>query len=113
MDVLENVAQLITSGHFSDALRVLQDRPFSSHHRPVVDVLRADLLERTGRHGASRDLTNSLVRRKDLPANYRSTCEFVLGRLDWNGGDNDSAVVHLQKSVSLAKQSSDLERLCW
>src|SRR5581483_348749 len=76
------------------------------------DVLRADILEHLGRDGSSRALVTALLKRKELSAADRSICELVLGKLDWKGGDNDGAILHLQRAVSSAKGSGDLHRLC-
>src|SRR5437870_4332576 len=113
MATIDSARQLVGSGRFSSALRILETEAIPPQHRRTADVMRADLLERVGRRSASRDLINSLLKRSDLAGSDRALCELVLGRLDWNAGDNDAAILHFQRGVSLAKQAADLERLCW
>src|SRR5439155_21751841 len=43
----------------------------------------------------------------------KNICEFVLGRIEWDAGNTDSAVLHFQRAVTLATQCEDRSVLCW
>jgi tetratricopeptide (TPR) repeat protein len=105
--------ELERAGRFLQALQVLQQGPVRPAEKRTVDVLRAQLLERTGKYSSSRSLIDSLFRMKDLSHGDRSTCELVVARLDWDSADIDRAIFHLQRSIEAAKQSDELERICW
>src|SRR5437763_1903646 len=110
---LDQARQLAAAGRFADALKALDALAPSREFGRVADVLRAELFERVGRLGQSRSLVESLLRTRDLSTADRSSCEFTLGRLDWESGDRNAAITHIQRSLSLANQVNDLERSCW
>ena len=78
-----------------------------------MEALKADLLERTGQHSRSRLLTERLLSSRELTGGDRAACELVMARLDWDTSDVDSAIVRLQRSISLATKAGDLDRRFW
>ncbi len=113
MESLTAVRQLNAAGRFAEALKALEHAGADRRDRLAADLLNADLLERTGRFAQSRTLAESVSRSRDLTAADRSACELVLARLEWEHANTDSVIVHLQRSIALASQVGDLERLCW
>ena len=85
----------------------------ASRHRDAAAVLRCELLERTGAYSTAFDLAQTLLRSRTLCAEYRSTCEFVIGRLLTELGDLAPAKAHLQRSATIASESHLYERLAW
>src|SRR5438309_312812 len=110
---LQAVRQLVSVGRFGEALKVLDDQHLPPRQRPDADTLRAELLERLGNHGQSLALAERLLKARELSSSNRSACELVVARIKWESGDTDESVLHLQRSLSIAKQSADLERTCW
>jgi DNA-binding NtrC family response regulator len=113
MDALAQAHQLKKAGRFAEALRFCDTGNLAREDRQAVDVLRVDLLEQVGRYGQARALAQTLLRSKTISLTQRSSCEFVLARLDREDGDLESAVARLRRSVELAVQGKDLERACW
>ena len=113
MNALEIVGQLNDEGRFSDALKVLNGQASLSTPRNTREVLRAELLERLGRFGQARSILQTVMRAKELIGRDRSSCEFILGKIDLEEGLTESAIEHLQHSVQLARESGDLRRQCW
>src|SRR2546428_794019 len=72
---LASIARLVTCGRFGDALSSLEELVPDWSHRQVVAVLKADLLERIGRHGLSRQTAEALLKSRDLTIVNRSVCE--------------------------------------
>ena len=60
----------------------------------------------------ARNETNCPVCGALVPIN-KSICELVLGRSDWDEGNRNSAILHLQRSVCVAMEVGDWERVCW
>ena len=81
MNSLATVAALRDAGRFADALRARGEIRINAQERPSADVLRAELLERTGDYSQSRNLTETVLRRANLSVGDRSTCELVLAKL--------------------------------
>src|SRR5438552_181618 len=113
MTSLEHAKALTAVGKFADALRTLDSAPPNRGMGRGADVLRAELLERVGRLGQSRVLTEGLLKARDLGAADRAAVELTVGRLDWEDGNRDTAITHIQRSAALAVQAGDLERECW
>jgi DNA-binding NtrC family response regulator/tetratricopeptide (TPR) repeat protein len=76
-------------------------------------VLRAELLERTGRYSESRILAEGLIKTRRLSLVQRSSCEFSLGLIDWDEGDTDASITHFQRSLKYATSADDPTRICW
>ena len=113
MQTLEGIHALARTGRFRDALKALERSSQGRAEHVAREVLRAELLERVGSLGHSKELSEGLLQRRDLSPSYRSACEYTLGLIHWDSGDSDRAVVHLQRAVSFAEAASDLSRLCW
>ncbi len=105
MAALQDVHDLMVSGQYGAALRALDGR--TGVDRFTSDLLRLELLERLGEHAEARALVQQLARRRALLPGAKSICEFVLGRIEWDAGDTDSAVLHFQRAVTLATQCPD------
>jgi DNA-binding NtrC family response regulator/tetratricopeptide (TPR) repeat protein len=110
---LHAVRLLREAGRFAEALKVLGGLRIARVERVAADVLRADLLERTGRLGASGTMVRGLLRDPHLSPDDRSACELVLARLAWADGDIDQAIAGLQRSIRIADDEQNLERLAW
>jgi transcriptional regulator with PAS, ATPase and Fis domain/tetratricopeptide (TPR) repeat protein len=112
METSTSARQLLAAGRFIEALRLLDDRSTISRAR-TDDVLRVEVLERIGRHLQCRALAERLLNTKELNHADRSICEFSRGLVELNAGNIETAIAHLQTSVSAALLAQDLERLCW
>ncbi len=113
MNALEIVGQLNEEGRFSDALKLLNAQASVGTPRNTRDVLRAELLERVGRFGQARSILQTVMKTREVIGRDRSSCEFVLGKIDLEEGRTESAIAHLQHSVQLAREAGDLRRQCW
>ena len=113
MNALETVASLNDAGLFVDALKALNELSSNSLSGSAREVLHAELLERVGRFSQARVILQTLIKRKNLDSGERSSCELVLGKIEWEEGLTESAIEHLQRSVQLASEAGDLRRRCW
>jgi DNA-binding NtrC family response regulator/tetratricopeptide (TPR) repeat protein len=112
MESRRAVVDLIRAGRFLAALELLEEAP-GGIPKVSADVLRAELLERTGQSERSRALVTRLLRVRELEPSERAVCEFVMGQLEWEtGGDTEAAVVHVQRAVALADSAKDTQRAC-
>ena len=109
MDSSNTAQKLIASGRFREALGVI-DRSGTSHGD---DLLRLHALERLGQYSQCRSLAIQLLRKRDLGDADSSSCEYVLGLVDWDEGRSAQAIEHMQRSVFRASRSKDIERLGW
>lgn len=110
---LTAVRELQRRGRFSEALGLLGT--LQERRAPAIeaDVLRAELLERTGSYAQAETLGRKLIGSRLLRPGDRSACEFTLGLVGWDAGRTTEATGHFQRAVSLAQDAGDLERLCW
>src|SRR5580693_295274 len=113
MESLARASELKRLGRFAEALGVLARSEVAPADRQDADVLKADLLEQVGRYGQARALAHTLLRSRTLSPSQRSTCEFVLARIDREDGKLESSIVRLHRSVALAVQGKDPVRACW
>src|SRR5262249_54810205 len=113
MDSCGYVKQLASEGRFIEALTALERISIARADRISADVLRVHLLERLGRCAEARALAEHLAQSKGLTSGDRSACELALGMIDWDEGRSEEAIVHHQRSVSMAEESRDPERLWW
>jgi DNA-binding NtrC family response regulator/tetratricopeptide (TPR) repeat protein len=113
MDSLGQAHEFKRLGRFAEALGFLARSEVEHADRQDADVLKADLLEQVGRYGQARALAHTLLRSKTLSPSQRSSCEFVLARVDREDGKLESSVARLHKSVALAVQGKDHVRACW
>jgi transcriptional regulator with PAS, ATPase and Fis domain len=111
MTALHSVRELIATGRYGAAQRALDSR--SPGDRLVTDLLKLEILERVGQHNEARALAHQFLKRRGLPPDAKSTCEFVLGRLEWDAGNTDNAVLHFQRAVTSANHANDRLLLCW
>ena len=101
--------RLITLGRFRDALEAFGPIGISRKE----DILRLQVLERLGKYPSCRSLATQLLKKKDLDDADTSSCEYVLGLIDWDEGQSAQAIEHMQRAVFRASRSRDLERLGW
>ena len=113
MERLESVRNLVRAGRFAEGLSALESVAAFGSVRADAEVLRVELLERTGKYAQSRVLSERLLKSRNLSAAHRSGCEFVLGLILWNEGDTEESIVHLQRSLALAEIANDPVRRCW
>jgi DNA-binding NtrC family response regulator/tetratricopeptide (TPR) repeat protein len=113
MQSLGQASELKRLGRFAEALGVLARSEVTPADRQDADVLKADLLEQVGRYAQARALAHTLLRSRTLSPSQRSTCEFVLARIDREDGKLESSIARLHRSVALAVQGKDPVRACW
>src|SRR5436309_1315424 len=111
MTGLEQVKELVAAGQYATALRALNGRAIFD--RLTGDLFRMELLERVGQHAEGRELAEQVSKRRGLSPDQKSTCEFVLGRIEWDAGNTDSSLLHFQRAVTYAAQSDNRVILCW
>ena len=110
---LHAVRLLREAGRFTEALKALDGLRIAREERVAADVLRADLLERTGPLGSSATPVLALLHGSHLsPADPRYS-ELVRARLAWADGDIDQAIAGLQRRFASPPIEQDLERLAW
>src|SRR5438045_16458 len=105
MTGFQQVRELVASGQYASALRTLEGRPLLD--RLTGDLFRIELLERVGQHSEARELAEQIGKRRALSPDAKSTCEFVLARIEWDAGNTDNAILHFQRAVTHASQSED------
>jgi DNA-binding NtrC family response regulator len=105
---LHEIDELKRQGRFQAALEALETV------RPTIAGagMKAELLERLGRHNECRDVVRSLLRSHQLTNSQRSNSEYVLSHIALEQGDTPGALAHLQRAASLARGANDLEALC-
>src|SRR5271169_3484448 len=113
MESIDTARQLTIAGRYTCALQTLDRISIARSERVGGDVLRAQLLERIGRHSQSRALVESLLGSKELTQKDKGVCEHVLARIEAENGNTDLSIQHLQKSISFANQGGALEGAFW
>ena len=77
------------------------------------ETLRAELAERVGRPREAERIAKALVADESLVGCLRTRCLTVLGSIALENGNAEEALRTLQAAVSVAKEHSCLEELCW
>jgi DNA-binding NtrC family response regulator/tetratricopeptide (TPR) repeat protein len=113
MGSLETVRSLCDAGRFLDALKALGRSTVPRTEQRAADVLKAELLERTGSYTQARVLVESLIKRPGLSSADRSSSELLLALVDWEDRRIAPALVRFERSIAIAKHGQHLERLCW
>ena len=114
MNGLNVVEDLVRAGRFGAALTTLERLAVTPSIRLPVDVLHAELLERTGRHSQSKAIAERLLKNQNLTLGNRSSCESVLALIEAErDGETGKALKHMQRALLLAENSKDLRRICW
>jgi DNA-binding NtrC family response regulator/tetratricopeptide (TPR) repeat protein len=103
---LDGARELAYAGRFVDAFGALNKSSILPNERLASDLLRAEFLERTGKHGHALSLISSLTSKRLNPFD-RSVCEFLLARIDYEAGNTDSALLHIQRSMALSSEGTD------
>jgi tetratricopeptide (TPR) repeat protein len=109
----EAAAQLTAAGRFAAALEAIETTRHLGSSDAALEVLRAELLERVGKFRHAKSIVETLTKSKRIEKGELSSCEFILGKIDWEEGATESAISHVQRAVSLAHQSGDLRKKCW
>lgn len=113
MSPLDDVVSLCRRGCFADALSRLKSSTLAGDERVRADVVHAELLERLGHTTQSQQLIERVRRGRHLTLADQAVCEFVLGQIAWEvDGRVETAIAHVQRSVTLARQAHDGHRLC-
>jgi transcriptional regulator with PAS, ATPase and Fis domain len=112
MSDLNKVEELQRAGRYLEALEAIDRAQIFRSNRLNADVLRAELLERTGRYRESRFLSERLLNTHDLSPEYRARCECVLGLVDTDEGNTQQATFHFQRAVSLAQSAKNPRLAC-
>ena len=106
MNGLNIVEDLVRAGRFGAALTTLERLAVTPNIRLSVDVLHAELLERTGRHSQSKAIAERLLKSQNLTPGYRSSCESVLALIEADrDGETGKALKHMQRALLLAENS--------
>ena len=93
---------LANAGLFSEALVVLRDCSIPREDRLSAEVLRTELLERTGKYTEAGERADALLKSRNITETHRSGCYLTLGRIAAEGGRFDDAVAHLQRARTIA-----------
>src|SRR5262245_44104846 len=113
MNTVERAQSLADSGLFNDALSVLGLGGVSRDRRRSADLLRAELLERTGKYQEAFALTESVLRQPEVTNVDQCRCQLTLGRIGAANGDFDGAAGHLQRAISAALAARAFEYAAW
>jgi DNA-binding NtrC family response regulator/tetratricopeptide (TPR) repeat protein len=113
MSSLERATSLANVGLFLDALRILDVGSIGRENKTDADVLRADLLERTGNHRDAAKLIDAILKSRTLREIDRWSCYLTLGRIAAEEGRFDVAAGHLQRSIRIALLEKDFARAAW
>src|SRR5262245_10876921 len=104
MSYLARARKLERAGQLSQAVSELETFSGSAEQPVEARTLKAILLERMGRHGASRSLALSILECKNTPLKFRAWCEYVLGKIDRENGAVERALDRLQRAAALAER---------
>jgi len=113
MDRLEHAIEHERSGRFILALNELEHASILTDRKIDAKVLKAEVLERLGRHIQSRAIAMSVLSSRNATARSRARCECILGRIEREKGAIHLAIERFQKGALIADEISDLESLCW
>jgi hypothetical protein len=113
MSRLRSTEVLIRAGRFADALKSLATLTVQGDDRISVDVLRAHLLERTGKYSQAKVLCERLLGLQRLTKVQKSACETTLGIIKHDTTDPAGGIRHFQRAVDLAHSSKDLFQIAW
>jgi DNA-binding NtrC family response regulator/tetratricopeptide (TPR) repeat protein len=112
MHGIDTARNLFQEGRFQDALARL-DNSIQSTNGNTAQTLRAELLERVGKHSQSEALLQRLIKTKSLTPQDEGAAEHVLGRIANEHGRKDAAITHFQRAIAIARKADDLARSCW
>lgn len=104
--------ELAAEGRFTKALAALKEVPHSSANRAAVEVLRAELLEKTGQADESLALLTRLERSRNLTPAQLAGCHYVTARIELDRGDTESARQHLLRSAAIARDGNAWDVYC-
>lgn len=112
---VDQLHELIRSGHFVDALLFLhQSKRELTHIRPDWrDAIEADLLSRTGEYAAAASIADRLLHAKSTSPPARARAHLVLGDCARLSGRFQEAFDNYRRASGIAEQIDDVELLCW
>ena len=113
MHTLAEAKRLTLAGRFTDAFEILNGGPINRAEAIAAAVLKSELLERLGEYRQARTQAEDLVNSRRISAGERSACLLTLARIDIEHGSFQSAITHLQRSISVALAAGEHERACW
>jgi DNA-binding NtrC family response regulator/tetratricopeptide (TPR) repeat protein len=99
-------------GRFGEALRLLRAAGIAALS-PSLQVLHAELLERTGELGRASAQVARLARRREVAPVDKSRCALVEGLLAQHRGHLASAAQAFRNACAIAEGSNSLETLGW
>ena len=108
----EQASALAREGRFADALAALSAVE-ARHDNPVVQTLRAELLEHTGAYAEAGRLADAIRRSRQGDRALVSRCEVVVGHIAQTKGRIEEAREHYRQAIALATAAGDLRQLCW
>ena len=111
MHPIESARALFDRGRFRDALAQLSNAPDTSGVQSA-QILKAELLERIGKHIQSESLLQRLARSKTLTLQEKGATEYILGRIAVENARVDDAMTHFQRALAIGRKA-DLTRACW
>src|SRR5262245_45574286 len=112
MDTAQRAFELKATGHFKDALRVLDSVASVGERRPL-QVMKAELLELVGNLSLAQSLAQRLLKTSKLTPSERASCETVIARVLLENGEVDEATQFFQRAISQSSKAGDLKQLCW
>jgi DNA-binding NtrC family response regulator/tetratricopeptide (TPR) repeat protein len=112
VDRRETARQLVIQGRFIEALTVVGDAD-ACHDTAEGQLLRAELLERVGRHRESAVISKRLLATKTVSPAFMSSAELTLGLIALGAGDTADAIARFQRAITHAAAAKDLYRHCW
>jgi tetratricopeptide (TPR) repeat protein len=113
MNALERAQSLADTGLFADALGVLAGGGIPRDRRFAADLLRAELLERSGQYQTASESVEAALKHPDISGADQSRCHLTLGRIAAANGNFEAAAAELQRSTSVALFSRDFEHAAW
>src|SRR5438093_1379817 len=113
MSSLDHAQSLSDGGMFNEALAVLRGGSIPRDRRLRADLLRAELLERTGHYEESGALVHAVLNQADTSGVDEGRCHMILGRIAAANGHFEVAADQLQRSIRAAMFRRDFERAAW
>jgi DNA-binding NtrC family response regulator len=113
MEAITQIQTLVGQGRFAAAWSALEQLPTFKSRALATEVLRLELLERTGKYVEAETLAIRLLKGRGLSGGQQSICEFCLGLVLWDRGRTQEAIERFQRAVAKAQAGNDLWRTCW
>ena len=112
-ETLRKIRSTIRAGKLTDALALLEvERGTLPTREPSVAIVRADLLQSTGRNDEARVVAEELNKTRHAPE-LRARCEMVLGRICLEQEDPARSTRHFQTCIRLARAAGEMNLVCF